>query len=199
MDKEPTIAMDLLRVYFKSEEVKTKDKHVKVKLNSEYPFMAFEVSINIKTPGTKGSYPQRRYALERHDEFGHEGIHLQIWYHQVASAMNIGRIYVSIDAHNNKDLRNIAEGFIYSLYETFLAMGEDYPEIAEELFYVEQVKDLKKKKGILIMKIKDSLERKLVEISRSDTKEPMLITPKQIRKMLESHGELVPFFKDAVK
>ena len=154
--------------------------------------VAFNVGIKMAEPHHEGAYPQRRFSLERHLREGHEGVHVQIWYHMVDNAMNLGTLYIVLDVRTDEDLLEVAEGFVFTLYEILLAMGPEFGEISQELFYVDLLEELRPRKAVLTSKLSDSMRNRMVEVRRSDRKKPTFISGKELVGLLESRRELVP-------
>ena len=192
MTNEPRLPMDLIRIYFKNTKITTDRYSVDVELYSYGDAVAFNVGIKMAEPHRDGAYPQRRFSLERHFREGHEGVHVQIWYHLVENTMNLGTLYIVLDVHNDGELLDVAEGFVFTLHEMLLSMGADFREIAWELFHTEMVEGLRSKKAVLTRKLSDSLNRRMIEVRRSDTKEATFISGKELIALLESRRELVP-------
>jgi hypothetical protein len=136
-------------------------------------------------------------ALEHHTEKGHEGVHIQINYHLIRNELNIGRLYIVIDCDTDKELLEIGEGFVYTLYEIIKSFGPDLENAISDLFKIEILKDIKDKKDILLEKIKESLENRVIEV-RDLAGDVTFIEPEDIRRLLKTRRELVPLLGTVV-
>jgi cyanate lyase len=197
MNERPTLDTDILRTYFNKTEYQDERYSISIKLISDVEHYGFEVSIEIKEPNTQGAYPQRRLALEQHSLTGHEGVHVQIKYHLIENDLNIGQLHIMIDCKNDEDLLEIGEGFVYTLYEIVSSFGSALENVIPELFKIELLEDIKDKKIILIEKIKESLENRVIEV-RNLAKEVTLIKPEDLRSLLKTRRELRPLLETAL-
>ena len=197
--KGPRLPVDILKIYFKNLKMDDGKRKVEINLRSDWPHIAFEVSVEVKEPSYEGAFPQRRISLERHEDHGHEGVHLQIWYHLVENKMDIGSLYIGINVNDNRNLEDIAEGFVFTIYEVLKEMGPEFKDIVDELFFIELVEEIKEKKSLLLEKIRESLEKRYIEIRREDDKKPILVDPEDIRILLRSRKELIPLLGPLVE
>ncbi|MCK5024331.1 MAG: hypothetical protein KAR56_01795 [Thermoplasmata archaeon] len=192
MTEKPKLAADLLAPYIKSRVYEDDKYSIEIELVSSDNSFSFLVGMRVKEPHHGGAYPQKRISLEQHDKDGHEGVHVQIHYHAIENAMKIGKIYVTLDIKDDMDLLETAEGFVYTLYEIFLASGPKLISISEEIFNVPLITDLKDKKPVLIMKMKTSLAENMIQIRDQSRDEIRIISPDDFGVLLKSRSELVP-------
>ncbi len=191
MNEKPSLDTDILRAYFNKTKYPDEKYSITIRLISDIGYYGFEVSIEIKEPEGDGAYPQRRLALEQHTSKGHEGVHVQINYHLIRNDLNIGRLYIVIDCKSDKELLEIGEGFVYTLYEILTNFEPDLENAVSELFKTEIIKDIEDKKYILMEKIKESLKNRVIEV-RNLAGDVTLIEPEDIRRLLKTRRELVP-------
>ena len=197
--EEQPLYTDRLETYFKSLSASRNKTRVQITLESDRKHTSFEVSLQSKEIDFKGAFPQRRLSLEKHAKVGHEGVHLQIHYHLIENSAEIGRLYILLDILDSEHLQDIAEGFIYALYELLDELGGDYRNIIDDLFFPELVSDLTEKKAILDAAIEDCFRSKGIEIRSYQTNESKLITPAEIEDLVRTRRELVPLIGKLVE
>lgn len=192
MNEKPRLSTDLLDPYIKSRIYEDDKYSIRIDLASFDNSFSFVVGMRVKEPHYEGAYPQKRITMEQHDGAGHEGVHVQIHYHAIDNAMKIGKIYVTLDIKDDMDLLETAEGFVYTLYEIFLASGPELARISEEIFNVPLIAELEDKKPALIMKMRKSFEQNMIQIRDQAKDEIKMISPDDFAALLESRTELVP-------
>ena len=191
MNEGPRLETDILRAYFNETRYRDDRYSIEITLISDVEQYGFEVSIESMEPHTHGAFPERRVALEQHLSGGHEGVHVQVNYHLIDNDLNIGRLYIVIDTKTDKELLEIAEGFVYTLYEILSSLGQNFKDVLPEIFKVELMDDIKDKKHILVEKIRESLENRMIEI-RDLSGTVVLVEPEELRRLLKSRREFVP-------
>lgn len=191
---EASLDVRLLEKYIKNYDVEYLGKKVQVDIISTYPHIAFRLALDTKEPTFGGAFPQRKFAFEKHLGPGHEGVHVQIWYHLVENELGVGAIYLILEVLDDHDLLELSEGFIFAAYETLMAMGPDFQIIAEKIFNVDTLEILADKKDVLIERMILSLADRKMEIRLSDKKEPFIAKKEDIELLLGSRKELVPMF-----
>ena len=192
MTEKPKLAAELLAPYIKSKLYEDDKYSIEIELVSSDNSFSFLIGMRVKEPHHAGAFPQKRISLEQHDEHGHEGVHVQIHYHAIENAMKIGKIYVTLDIKDDMDLLETAEGFVYTLYEIFLASGPELITISEEIFNVPLIAYLKDKKPVLIRKMKTSLAENMIQIRDQSRDDIRIISPDDFAALLKSRSELVP-------
>ena len=197
MNEKPRLETDILRAYFNNTNYQDEKYSISIRLISDTEHYGFEVSLEIKEPKIHGAFPQRRLALEQHTSTGHEGVHVQINYHLIGNDLDIGRLYIVIDSKSDKELLEIAEGFVYTLYEILSSFGPGLEKVLPELFKVELLEDIKDKKYLLLEKIRESLKNRVIEV-RNLAGEVTLIEPEDIRRLLKSRNELRPLLGSVI-
>lgn len=199
MKEPPRLSVDLLRPYFKNMSFINEKYTIEISIFSDDYQLAFEVSLECKEPNSCGSFPQRRFSFERHDGKGHEGVHVQINYHLIDNNLGIGRLYITLEIDSDKDLLQIGEGFVYTLYEILNDFNEDLKEISKEIFNVELIKTIKDRKGILMNRMGESLKKNRILISNSVSRESKVINGEDPKRLLEERRELVPLIGPLVR
>ena len=199
MTERPTLDVNSLDPYIKARNYEDDKYQIMIDLFSSATGFSFVVGMRVKEPHTEGAFPQKRITLEQHDGGGHEGVHIQIHYHAIDNAMKIGRIYVTLDIDDDTDLLNTAEGFVYTLYEIFLASGIEFAAISEHIFNVPNLADIQEKKIILTTKMRDSLAQNMIQIKDQAKGEVRNIMPKDFAALLEDRAELVPLLGGIVE
>ena len=166
MSKTPILSVDLLRPYFKNMHYRDEKYTIDIELFSDTDQIAFEISIVCKEPTYSSSFPKRRFSLERHLDEGHEGVHIQINYHLVDNDMKIGRLYITLEIHDDGELLKISEGFVYTLYEIINGINSDFEEITNEIFNTSLISRIRGNKDLLIDKINESLQNQQIMIEK---------------------------------
>ena len=190
--EDPELVISGLETYFKNLLANRNNTQVRINLESDREHTWFEVSLSSKERGFTGSFPQRRISLEKHKRIGHKGIHLQIHYHLIENTAEIGRLYIHLDIQDSVHLQDIAEGFIFALYELLEDLGGDYRDMIEDIFFPELVSELVEKKAVLQAAVEDGYSKKGIEIRSYQTNESRLITPEEIRELVRTRSELAP-------
>jgi len=191
MNDRLRLETDILKAYFNQTEYEDEKYSISIILRSGYEDYGFTVRMRIKEPHFEGAFPQGEVALEQHGSCGHEGVHIQIKYHLIENEMSIGKLYIVLDAHSDEELLEIAEGFVYTLHEMFSNFGPDIKLIVPKIFKIELMDEIAGKKAVLIEKIRESLEKRMIEI-RDLSGVPRFYRPEELRGLLESRMEFVP-------
>ena len=192
MADDISLETDLLRPYFRKFEHSDDEVEISVRLRSSPDRMAFEVSVKIKEPTYEGAYPQRRFALERHDGAGHEGIHLQVYVHPVDIGERFSRLYITLDIKNDQELVELSEGFVFTLYEIIQSLGPGFDLVAGEIFNTTLVETLASKKDLLMTRVLESFKARNIEIRTADRSKTILLKGEQILRLLEHRAEVRP-------
>ena len=192
MAEKHTLDTDSLDPFIRKRYYEDEKYRIEIDLFSSDSGFSFVVGMRVKEPHPEGAFPQKRITLEQHDDDGHDGVHVQIHYHAIDNAMKIGRIYVILDIDDDTDLLNTAEGFVYTLYEVFLASGPELAAISEKIFNVPRLADIQDKKIILTSKMRASLAQNMIQIKDQTKGEVRNIMPKDFAALLRSRAELVP-------
>ena len=198
MTEKPSLDANSLDSYIKCKEYDDDKYEIIIYLSSSDTGFAFVVGMRVKESHTEGAFPQKRITMEQHDGDGHDGVHVQIHYHAIDNAMKIGRIYVTLDIDDDTDLLNTAEGFVYTLYEIFLASGPEFTAISEQIFNVPHLAEIQDKKIILTTKMKASLAHNMIQIKDQAKGEVRNIMPKDFAALLQTREELVPLLGGVV-
>ncbi len=165
---------------------------VSVTLFGDERQISFEVSLDCKEPSSGGSFPQRRYSLERHSGPGHEGVHVQINYHLIQNRNRIGKLYILLKIDSDEQLLDVAEGFIFTMREILLEFDEDMDKVVDHLFNMKYLDTLRNKKNILIERLSESLSMNRIQISNSMKQTSTIINSSDLIKLLEDRNELRP-------
>ena len=192
MSKTPILSVELLRPYFKNMHYQDEKYSIDIELFSDTDQIAFEVSMVCKEPTYKSSFPQRRFSLERHLDEGHEGVHIQINYHLVENDMKIGRLYITLEIHEDEELLQISKGFVYTLYEILSGINSDLAEITNEIFNISLFSRISNKKDLLINKINESLQNQQIMIRSIDRNETIILEGKDFLQLITKRQELTP-------
>ena len=198
MNERQRLETDILRAYFNNTRYEDQKYLIEITLIPDTEQSGFAVSVKIKEPDVHGAFPQRRVSFEQHLSGRHKGVHVQVNYHLIDNELNIGRLYIIIDIHNEKELLEIAEGFVYTLYEMFMQFGPDFEKIVPEIFRIELMDDISESKAVLIEKICESLRNRMIEV-RDLTGEVRLVEPEELRGLLKSRREFVPLLGPVVE
>lgn len=192
LKKQPQLSIDLLRPIFKNLSYQDDRYSVIITLFSGEDQIAFEVSLESKEPSYKGSFPKRRYSLERHSGKGHDGVHVQINYHLIENRDKIGRLYMILEIENDEKLLEIAQGFVYTLREVLLEIDNDMTVVVEHLFNIDYLDTLGSRKTILMEELVKSLTSNRIHISDSFKKTSTIIQGKELMALIEDRKELRP-------
>ncbi|MCK5772910.1 MAG: hypothetical protein KAH57_03910 [Thermoplasmata archaeon] len=192
MSDPPILSSDLLRPYFRNMHFSDEKYIVDIEIFSDSSQIAFEICLECKEPKLHGAFPQRRFSIERHTTSGHEGVHVQINYHLINNEMDIGRLYITLEIDTDEELLNVAEGFVYTLYEILRSINDDMEKIAEYIFCVEMLGRIIDKKRYLVEKMAESLKNNRIQISNSQKKTVTVMEGKDFIKLLEERKELIP-------
>ena len=199
MTQKPQISMDVLRTYIKERIAVQGETRIELDTFSDLKRFAFYLSIEMSRPRTKASYPQQRLSLERHiPGRGHQGVHLQIRYHKMDNPLKIGKMRVILEIENSTDLQQVAEGFLYTIYEVIGNLGDDLETARSKLFYEESILELKECKNIFIDRIRTSILERSIEIQRLDG-EIVIIGQREIKGLISERKELTPIFGPVVE
>lgn len=183
-----------LRIYFKETDVSHGSSRIEVNIIYSKDRVNFEVSMTTTKWLLSGAYPKRRFSLERHvGRPGHKGVHLQLNYHMVENPKNIGSIHIGLDISSSEEMLDIAQGFLYSLYEMIGEMDEEFITIRDRMFREELIMDLASKKIFFDNKVNDCIKGKDIEI-RSIEGKTYHLTEKEFRSFIEETKELIPLF-----
>jgi len=199
MNKTPILSVDLLRPYFKNMHYHDEKYIIDIELFSDTEQVAFEVSMVCKEPTYTSSFPKRRFSLERHLDEGHEGVHIQINYHLVDNDMKIGRLYITLEIHEDEELLHISEGFVYTLYEILSGINSDFVKITNEIFNTSLFSRISSKKDLLINKINGSLQNQQIMIRSIDRNETIILKGKDFLQLINKRQELIPLLGPLVE
>lgn len=192
MNERAVIRVEELRQYIKKNKVTQGRYHVKLQINSDSQRIAFHIELKVREPDFFGSYPQQRISLERHKAGkGHEDVHLQIDYHKIENPLDIGTLYINLAVTDSRELKDLAEGFLYSIYEMFGSLPGEFPKIRDMLFHEDLIEDLKPKKRFFIGIVSDSMNERSIQIERLDGTVKRM-GRSDMKRLLDARKELVP-------
>jgi hypothetical protein len=185
-------SVEILKVYFNDMDITVGSSRIKADLFSDDRRLSFQISKTTSEQSFKAAFPQARFSLERHGIGpGHPGVHMQLKYHLIENPVNLGSLYIFIDIDAEEQMMEIAKGFIHALYEMTGMLNDEFREIRRLMFREELISELETSSEMYRKKIKDSIEKKTIEIRSLDGTIGYL-TPRDISSLVDRRKELLP-------
>ena len=118
-------------------------------------------------------------------------MHVQIDYHLVDNAMDMGKLYIFLDVSDDMELIDTAQGFLYTLYQ-ILSDLDTHGRFVPELINLKHIEDLSHKKDFFVRKLYESFKDRGITVRNLIKDETVVYTGKQIIELMKDRKELMP-------